>query len=62
MAGHRAWTEIRDAADEDQERRRHVEAARREVEDEQRHAAEMAETVSADARSDRAGTDGEHAQ
>lgn len=36
MAGHRSWKEIRGAADEDQERRRRVEAGRREVEDEQR--------------------------
>lgn len=36
MAGHRSWKAIRGAADEDPERRRRVEAARREVEDEQR--------------------------
>lgn len=36
MAGHRSWKHIRGAADEDQERRRRVEAGRREVEEEQR--------------------------
>lgn len=44
MAGHRAWKEIRGAADEDQERRRRVEAGRREVENEQRaHAQTLAQ-------------------
>jgi len=35
MAGHRPWKEIRGAADRDPERRRRVEAARREAEDKQ---------------------------
>ena len=36
MAGHRPWKEIRGDADREPERRRRVEAARREVEDEER--------------------------
>lgn len=36
MAGHRPWTEIRGAADQDPERGRRVAEARREAEAEQR--------------------------